>query len=118
MMRIVACAFALALCAAPVAAQLGVPTSVSNGTIAVTNTFQTALAGNGSRKGCTIQNQGTHVMYLYPGVTTAASTAAAMQLLSGQTFYCQATGSSVITDQISITGTAGDAFIAYEQRLP
>jgi hypothetical protein len=107
---------AWALLCVGAAAQLGVPTTVSNGTIAITNTFQQALAGNGTRKGCTIQNQGTHTMYVFPGTTAAATTAASLLLQSGQIFMCQSTGSSVITDPINITGTAGDAFVVYEQR--
>jgi len=109
---------ALALLLAPARAQLGVGTVVNNGSIAITSTFQQVLAGNGTRKGCTIQNQGTHVMYVYPGVASAATTGASLMLQPGQVFLCQSTGSSVITDPISMTGTAGDAWVANEQRVP
>jgi len=118
MTRIFAIALALALSVASARAQQGTATTIANGTIVITSTFQQILAGNGTRRGCTIQNQGSHVMYVYPGVTTAATTAASLLLQPGQTFLCQATGSSVITDPISMTGTSGDAWVANEQRTP
>lgn len=67
------------------------------------------------RKGCTIQNNGTHVMYVTEGLGTAASTQAkAAQLVSsGGTYYCVWQG-TVLIGEIDIAGTSGDAFYAVQ----
>jgi hypothetical protein len=87
-------------------------TTVANSTISVTNTFQTLLAANSDRKGCLMQNQGTHTMYVADG--GSLSTAASLQVSPGQTFSCLAPGIR-ITDILSITGTAGDAYVVWSQ---
>jgi hypothetical protein len=90
------------------------PTTVANSTISVTNTFQTALAANPARHACAIQNQGTHVMYIYLGAAASATTAASLQVAAGQTFYCN-NGTVVAPELVNITGTAGDAYVVYSQ---
>lgn len=90
-------------------------TRVTSGTIAVTNTFQSALNANGNRNGCTLQNQGSHTMFIYAGQPTAATTSASLQIAPGQIFNCGANATTVITDGIAVTGTAGDGFVANEQ---
>lgn len=82
---------------------------VNNGTIAVTNTFATILPADSGRKGCTLQNQGTHVMYLHIGALAAATLAKALQMQPQDKAYCQ-TPSGVIFENLNLTGTAGDAW--------
>lgn len=83
-------------------------------TISVTNTFQTALAGSGSRSGCLIQNNGTHTMYVFFGSTTPGDTSTSFQLGAGQSISCLASG-VVLTDPILITGTANDVAVVASQ---
>jgi hypothetical protein len=88
-------------------------------TIAVTNTFQSvipAVVGGVAeqRASCTIQNNGTHTMYVFAGPIASATLTNSIQLSAGQFFYCYA-GVTVISDQISIAGTSGDAFYAAYQ---
>ena len=97
-----------------------VMTVATNGTITVTNTFQLALApANGGRLGCTVQNQGTHTMYVFPGAGTA-SEAKSLQLTAGAQMTCGLAGSSqninaIMQDELQITGTSGDAFMVWAQ---
>jgi hypothetical protein len=95
-------------------AQLGVTSSNLSGTITTTNTFQSLQVPTTSRKGCTIQNNGTHTMYVYFGPVANATTGAALALSAGQPAFCAVGlgGVGVLTDQISITGTSGDAYFA------
>lgn len=80
-----------------------------NGAIAVTNTFQTLLALNSSRKACSFQNQGTHVMYV--SVAGSPSLANSDQVLPGNHWYCTVNGTPVTRiDLVQITGTATEAF--------
>ena len=90
-------------------------TLTANSTIAVTNTFQVALAApSGNRNGCTVQNQGPHTMYVYFGVSASATTALSYQVSPGQTIYCSV-NNIVLQDIVNITGTAGDAYIVTSQ---
>jgi hypothetical protein len=89
-------------------APTGASSNPVNGTIAVTNTFQVLLASNGSRKGCTFQNQGTHTMYA--SLSSSPTLANSLQLAPGAFYFCAGPSNISIIDQISITGTAGDAF--------
>lgn len=93
--------------------------TVASSTIAVTNTFQTALAASTSRRWCILQNQGTHVMYAYFGTLANATTAASLQVQAGQTITCELTttagGKTAITEDFNITGTSGDAFVVNSQ---
>ena len=88
-------------------------------TITTTNTFQSlfpvVVGGiSAQRASCTIQNNGTHTMYVFAGPIANATLANSVQVPAGQFFYCY-TGVITISDQISITGTAGDAFYAAYQ---
>lgn len=91
--------------------------SISNnqsGTIAVTNTFQSIYAANTTttgRVGCTIINYGTNTMWVFFGPIASATKAKSVQLTAGQGVYCQ-WGVTVLQDQVSITGTATEAFFA------
>jgi len=89
-------------------APIGASSNPVNGTIAATNTFQTLINQNPSRRGCTYQNQGTHTMYV--SVAASPTLANSLQWAPGAFFYCSGPWNIVITDAIQITGTAGDAF--------
>ena len=106
--------FALALCAGLASANPAIPISGSNlsNTIAVTNTFQSVQASNNGRIGCTIQNLGTHTMYVYFGAIASAATSASATLAAGQSVNCLIGDNYVLKDQVSITGTSGDGFFA------
>lgn len=93
---------------------VGATSTVTSGTISVTNTFQSVLAASATRKGCLMQNNGTHLMYLYNGPNASATLTNTFQIQPGQPFSCNAPG-VVITDNISLTGTSGDAFVVSAQ---
>ena len=107
--------FMLAPAVAP-ANQLWMPSTLTaTSTIASTNVFQVALAApSGQRNGCTIQNTGTHVEYVYFGATASATTSNSYQVNPGQMIYCNA-GNVVLQDIINITGTSGDGYIVTSQ---
>jgi hypothetical protein len=86
----------------------GASSNPVNGTISVTSTFQSLLAQNSSRKGCTFQNQGSHTMYF--SIAVSPTMANSVQLPAFGIFYCSGPSNIVITDAIQITGTSGDAF--------
>lgn len=89
-------------------------TTAVSSTIAVTNTFQSVFASSAGRTGCLIQNTGTNPMYVFFGAIASATTAASVKLSAGQSVNCQS-GGIVITDQVSITGTATETFYAASQ---
>lgn len=114
-----AAACALLLCGAAEAATVVVPSQLGSvnlsGTIAVTNTFQSIQTYNSDRAGCLIQNQSlTNTMWVYFGPVSAATKAASYELdtTHGLQISCSVGGTSVLKDQVSITGTATDAFTA------
>ena len=126
---------ALALCAlaSPSFAQQWVktqplPSTTLNGdkssTITSTNTFQLVFASaangvaptpglGGERHGCSIQNNGTHNMYVNEGTATTSATTSNTWIVApnGGLFNCNF-GGVVLTGEIDITGTSGDAFVA------
>lgn len=84
-------------------------------TIAVTNTFQSIQASTGTRKGCLIQNVATSdSMWVYFGAIGGATKGKSFILdaVHGSAVSCAVGGLGVLTDQVSITGTAPDAFTA------
>jgi hypothetical protein len=83
-----------------------------SGTITTTSTFQLIQGQNNGRKGCLIQNNGTHTMYVYFGAFSSATTAASAELSAGQAISCAINGNLVVQDAISIDGTSGDPFFA------
>ena len=95
---------------------LGATTTASS-TIAVTNTFQSALPspGTSKRNGCNIQNTGTHTEYVYFGAIASATTSNAYQLSPGQPISCATYSGGVLQDAVSITGTAGDGYVVTSQ---
>ena len=92
----------------------------SSSTIASTGVFQSiwtansASPNNKQRAGCSIQNNGTHVMYVFFGPIASATTSNSFQIGAGQTIYCN-NNPIILQDQVSITGTTGDAFVAAQQ---
>jgi hypothetical protein len=95
------------------------PLTSSNlsGSVSVTNTFQSVQSLTTGRIGCAIQNNGANPMYVYFGPIGSASKAHAFLLpasTSTSSFVvgCAVGGLGVLTDQVSITGTSGDAFTA------
>jgi hypothetical protein len=104
---------AAALFACSVSAQ-SIPVGSTNlsGTIAVTNTFQTIQGQTNNRLGCAIQNNGTNTMYVFLGPKASATTAKSIVLSPGQPMSCEVSGAVVVKDEINITGTSGDAYLA------
>ena len=105
------------------AAPLPVISGDASGTIAVTNTFQKVFSGAnntvapvtgtaGARHGCSIQNNGTHTMFITESVGVAGSTLTnSWQVAAGALFNCNF-GAVVLTGEIDITGTTADAYVA------
>lgn len=96
---------------------LRVATNNRSGTIAATGTFQSVAPEDTSvqrgRTGCLIQNLSTtNNMYVYFGPIASALTTTSVTLSAGQAVNCATASGGVITDQVSITGTIGDAFYA------
>ena len=96
----------------------------ASGTITTTNTFQkiwgaSGLSGApttgsaGARHGCSVQNNGSHTMYVTESTGVAASTTSNSWQIpsSGGVFNCNF-GGVVLSGEIDITGTSGDAFVA------
>ena len=95
-----------------------------SGTITTTNTFQIVfvaannvvapIPGFGAdRHGCSIQNNGTHNMYVNEGTAIGSATTSNTWIVApnGGLFNCNFAG-VVLTGEIDITGTSGDAFVA------
>ena len=77
------------------------------------NSVAPTVGTAGARHGCTIQNNGTHTMYVTEGLGTAASTLTnSVQLAAGLAYYCGNPNGITLIGEIDITGTAGDAFYA------
>jgi predicted S18 family serine protease len=91
------------------------PSTNASSTITTTNTFQSIWAAYSGRSGCTIQNNGTHTMYVSFGPIANATTANSAQVAPGNSIYCAGQFGVVLRDQVSITGTSGDAFYANGQ---
>jgi hypothetical protein len=96
----------------------GANSNNQSSTITVTNTFQQvfpASTGNTGRSSCTIQNNSaSNNMFVYFGPIANATTGASVTIVPGQAVYCS-NGTVVLKDQVSITGTSGDAFFAAQQ---
>lgn len=77
-----------------------------------TGVFQSVFAALKTRKGCAIQNNGTHIMWVTVGLGVAASSAEkAMVLNPSDVYHC--TDSVVsLTGEIDITGTQDEVFYA------
>ena len=98
-----------------VTAPYGKSTTQAKVTIAVTNTFQVALAANTLRLGCAIQNTGANTAFVFFGSATPADTTTSFRLAQNQSLNCAIGGGAVATDQILVTGTANDVLIVSSQ---
>lgn len=83
-------------------------------TIAVTNTYQQALALNAARQGCLLQNEGANTVYVFFG-SAPADTTTSFQLATKQGISCAVGGLGVATDAIQVTGTANDVVVVSSQ---
>ena len=103
---------ALLLFSSSASAQAWWGNSSTNGstTITLTNTFQSVFVAV-KRGGCAIQNNGTHTMWVYFGAIANATKAGSVVLSGGNMANCNV-GNTTLVDQVSITGTTGDAFYA------
>lgn len=84
-------------------------------TVAVTNTFQSIQVLTAGRNGCTIENQSTtNAMWVFFGAIGSATKGSSFILDTshGLAISCAVGGLGVLTDQVSITGTAADAYVA------
>jgi hypothetical protein len=92
-----------------------------SGTIGSTGQFQSIQGQANNRQGCSIQNNGTHTMYVFFGPIANATVGASYVLgpgsstAGGQSINCAVSGNSVLLDQVSITGTSCDSFTANVQ---
>ena len=94
------------------AQQVPVKSTNLSGTIASTGVFQSIQGVTNNRIGCTVQNNGSNVMYVYFGTCANATTAASAALLTGQSINCAISYDYVVKDQICITGTTADGYFA------
>lgn len=86
----------------------------ASSTITSGGTYQSLWSANAARNGCTVQNNGTHTMYVFFGPIASATHALSVELSAGQSVTCQV-GGLVLQDQVSIDGTTSDAFYANQQ---
>jgi hypothetical protein len=71
-------------------------------TITTAGTFQSVLAANVNRHGCTIQNTSADTEYVFFGANASATTSNALQLSPGASVSCAGNG-VVLTDNVSMT---------------
>lgn len=85
-------------------------TNVSS-TITATNVFQSVIAATVNRMDCVVQNNGANSQWVFFGPIASASKGGAILLTPGQAVNCAHAG-IVVEDQVSITGTIADTFMA------
>lgn len=86
-----------------------------SGTLAASATFQSIAVYDTNRSACLVQNNSTaNKMYVYFGPIANATTGASVVLDTGKSVSCN-NGPIVAIDQVSISGTSGDAFLAVFQ---
>lgn len=103
---------------APTLAVAVIPKSATQGkvTLAAGATYQQALAANLARTGATLQNVGTHVMFLFFGAASpGVDTTTGFQIQPGQTMSASVGGLVCITDKIWVAGTINEILITAEQ---
>jgi|SRR6202035_5013672 len=94
-----------------------VTTDNASSTITVTDTFQSIWVKDTSTRGrtaCTIQNNGSNTMWVFFGPIANATKGSSIVLIAGRATFCNS-GNVILKDQVSITGTSGDAFYAARQ---
>lgn len=121
-------AFLLGWALVPVRAQQTVRTLpaqtgalIISGTIVSTGVFQSVVAAGvpntqQGRLGCVVQNRGNQNMSVFFGPVAAATISTSVVVAPGASVTCSPTGSNVVvTDQVSVTGTTADEFLAIVQ---
>lgn len=90
--------------------------TTTNGSVAVANTYQSALAANANRKGCAIYNNSANAELIFLGAPGSATAANSIPLPAGGSFNCGSFQGIVITDQISITSaTVSSTYVVVSQ---
>lgn len=94
-------------------------TTMTSGTVTTANTFQ-SVSGSGAgltRKGCTLQNTSSGLLYVYLGPTANATEASSFQVPAGGTFSCSLVSGGVAGDNVAITSaTQGATWVLGSQR--
>ena len=94
---------------------ISIQTTQDSASIITTNTYQLLMPQKGGRKGCSIQNRGNNIMYVFPadiGGGPPADTLKSFKLNPDGVFNCNTqNGDTVIYNAIYITGTAGDLVV-------
>lgn len=86
-----------------------------SGTLAASSTFQSIQSADVNRSACLVQNNSaSNKMYVFFGPIASATTGKSVVLDTGKSVSCN-NGPVVATDQVSISGTSGDAFLAVFQ---
>jgi hypothetical protein len=98
---------------------MGATTYNASSTVAVSNTFQsvfpTLISTNQHRVSCILQNNSAaNSMFVFFGPIASATLTNSIKLSPGTSVSCVA-GGMALQDQVSVTGTAGDAFYAAQQ---
>lgn len=104
----------------------GVSSVHADGTISSNSAFQSVFASaiatpQRPRRGCLIQNLGSHTEYIWVGPIASATSPASYALVppgtgvQGGSFSCATGAGAVLQDQISIQGTSADTFAATAQ---
>lgn len=96
----------------PVVTQPSLRTATLSGSsITSTNTFQTVYPANVNRLGCVIQNKNSRNMFINFVAKATATISNSALLAPGASANCTAFG-TVLTGEVSITGTATDEYYA------
>lgn len=92
-----------------------VTTTETGGTVTTHTTFQSALASDAARNGCTIQNTSVDTEYVFFGATVSATTSNSFALGpasvaggQGGSINCAVGGLATATDNVAITSKTND----------
>lgn len=91
-----------------------VPTSQAAGTVTLGGTFQQVLAANPNRSDCVLQNNGTHVGYVYWLGSGTPSLLNTYQIAAGAAWHCNIGGAVIRTAIQFTTSTTADPFVIAE----
>ena len=115
---------ALAQSTVPVTTQAqAVLSGNASSTITVTNTFQQVwpqASASASRKGCLIMNTSTDRQWVFFGSSPTKAAAIPLEAATatngaGGWVSCSTGAGAALQDQVWITGTAGDTYVAAQQ---
>lgn len=88
---------------------------ISPNTVSATGTYVTAITSSATRRGCLLQNTSANTLFLWLGSITGITTPKGLQVLTKASFSCSMGGGIVITDDISVSGVAGDTYVIVRQ---